>query len=95
MTDHKNNNGTRTNTIWIGVGIGAAIGVAALAISQRKRDRWYSAKQVSRRVADHTGELAAASKDIIERIRLIYNESCKVVDEATELLSHGRKLVGA
>jgi hypothetical protein len=51
-------------------------------------------EQVSRRVADRTGDLAAASKDIVDRLRIIYNESRKVVDEATELWSQGRKLAG-
>jgi hypothetical protein len=66
----------------------------AFALSRRKRDRWSAAKQVSRRVADHTGDIAAASKDILDRIKIIYGESCKVVEEATELWSRGRKLAG-
>lgn len=82
-----------TNLVWIGVGVGAAIGVA-VAISRRKREPWYSARQVTRRVADHTSDLAAASKDIVDRLKIIYNESCKVVEEATELWSQGRKLAG-
>ena len=90
-TQLSNGNGNR---VLIGVGIGAAIGVAAFALSRRKRDRWYAAKEVSRRVADHSSDLAAASKDIVDRIRVNYNETRKVVEEATELLSHGRKLVG-
>jgi len=41
----------------------AAIGVA-LAVTRRKKDRWTVAKQASRRLADRTGDLAGASKDI-------------------------------
>jgi hypothetical protein len=52
------------------------------------------AKEVSRRVVDRTGDLAAASKDIVDRLKIIYGESCKVVEEATELWSRGRKLAG-
>jgi hypothetical protein len=31
---------------------------------------------------------------MLERIKVIYDETRKVVDEATELWSQGRKLVG-
>ncbi len=79
--------------MWIGVGVGAAIGVAVV-LSRRKRDRWYAAKQVSRRVAGHTSDLASAGKDIFDRLKIIYAESCKVAEEATDLWSQGRKLAG-
>jgi hypothetical protein len=85
--------GNHTNLMLVGVGVGAALGLA-FALSRRKRDRWYTAKQVSRRVADHTGDLAAASKDILDRVKIIYGESCKVVEEAAELWAQGRKLAG-
>jgi hypothetical protein len=42
---------------------------------------------VTRRVADRTGDLAAASKEIVDRVRIIYNESRKVVEK---LPSFGR-----
>lgn len=91
LNQWTNGNG---NKVWIGVGVGAAIGVAALVLSRRRRDPWYSAKGVTRRVADHSADLAACSKDIVERVRVIYNESRKLVEEATELFAQGRKLVG-
>ncbi|MGA2739225.1 MAG: hypothetical protein ABSG65_17445 [Bryobacteraceae bacterium] len=102
MTSEQGNNmkagnnghsGNNANLLWIGVGVGAAVGVA-VALSRRKRDRWYAAKEISRRVAGHTGDLAVASKDIFDRLKIIYGESCKVVEEATELWSRGRKLAG-
>jgi gas vesicle protein len=74
----------------MGVGVGAAIGVA-VALNRRKRSGWYTA---TRRVADKTNDLAVVSKDMLERIKVIYAETRKVVDEATELWSQGRKLVG-
>jgi len=79
--------------VWIGVGVGAALGVA-FALSRRKRDRWATARHVSRQVVNRTGDLAAASKDIVDRLKIIYAESCKVVEEAGELWSRGRKLTG-
>jgi hypothetical protein len=92
-TGNNGNSGNKASLLWIGVGMGAAIG-AAVVLSRRKRDPWYSAKEVSRRVADRTGDLAAASKDIFDRLKIIYTESRKVVEEATELWSNGRKLAG-
>jgi len=82
-----------SNLMWIGVGVGAAIGIA-VALSRRKKEPWYSPKQVSKRVADHTSDLASASKDIVDRLKIIYNESCKVVEEASDLWAQGRKLAG-
>ena len=77
--------------VWIGVGLGGAIGVA-VALTRRTRDRWCAAKQVSRRVADRTGDLAAASKDIVERLKIIYTESRKILEEATEIWSRGAEV---
>jgi hypothetical protein len=79
------------STMWIGIGVGAAVGLAVL-INRRKREPWSSAKAISRRVAGRTGDLAAISKDLVERVKVIYNESCKVVDDATDLWARGRKL---
>jgi len=86
-------NGNRNKAIWIGVAIGAAVGVG-FALSRRKRDPWSTARSAAGRVASRTGDISAATKDIMERVRTIYEESCKVIDEAGELWQHGRKLVG-
>ena len=86
-------NGVRNRGIWIGIAVGTAVGIG-IALSRRKKTRWDSARAVTKRVTDHSADLADASRDIVDRIKTIYEEGCKVVEEATELWSHGRKLVG-
>ena len=93
MDSEMNANGERNKAIWIGVAIGAAVGVG-IALSRRKKDPWDSAREVGKRVANRSGDISDATRDIVEHIRTIYDESRKVVEEAGELWSHGRKLVG-
>jgi hypothetical protein len=88
-----NRQGYNGSKLWIGIGVGAAVGLA-IAIRRRRHDRWASAKFMSKRFADRTGDLAEAGKDIVDRIKVIYNESRKAVEEASDLVSQGRKLVG-
>ena len=91
--DSEMDNGQGPNMgIWIGVAIGAAVGIG-IALSRRKKSPWESARGITKKVADHSGDLADATNNILERVKLIYNEGCKVVEEAGELWSHGRKLV--
>ena len=85
-------NGT-SRLIWIGVAAGTAIGVG-IALSRRKRSGWDSARAVTRRMANRSGDFADATKDIMERVKTIYEESRRVVEDANELWEHGRKLVG-
>jgi hypothetical protein len=92
MSPEMNNGQGRNMAIWIGVGIGAAVGIG-IALSRRKRTPWDSARDISKRVASHSGDLAESTRDIVDRVRNIYEEGCKLVDEAGELWSHGRKLV--
>jgi hypothetical protein len=66
----------------------------AFALTHRKRDRWSGARNVSRRVAEGTGGLAATARDLAERIGIIYEESHKVAEDVSQLWSHGRKLLG-
>ncbi len=44
-------------------------------------------------VARRRDDLAESGKNIVDRIRIIYEESRKVMEEASELWAHGRKLV--
>ncbi|MFB3825295.1 MAG: hypothetical protein ACE15B_00955 [Bryobacteraceae bacterium] len=88
--------GHRKTWMWIGIAAGAAAGVI-FAVKRRARphDRWSEAKSITRRVADHSGDLAGRGKEIINRVQSIYEEGRKVVDDAVELWEHGRKLVRA
>jgi hypothetical protein len=49
---------------------------------------------VTRRMAARSGEFADATRDIVERVKSIYEEGLKVVEDAGQLWTHGRKLVG-
>jgi len=73
--------------------VGAAVGIG-IALSRRKKTRWESAKEISTRLADRSGDFADVTRGIVERVRNIYEESRKVVEDASALWSHGRKLVG-
>jgi hypothetical protein len=78
--------------LWLGIAVGAAIGIG-IAMSRRKRSPWDSARRVTDRLTAHSGDLADATSNIMQRVKTIYDEGCKVVEEAGELWSHGRKLV--
>lgn len=79
-------------TLWLGIAVGAAIGIG-IAMSRRKRSPWDSARRITNRLSDHSSDLADATSNIVQRVKTIYDEGCKVVEEAGELWSHGRKLV--
>jgi hypothetical protein len=88
------------NRIWLGIAAGAAIGIG-LALSRRRpasrwemaRERLDRAKGVASRVAEEREDFAETGRDLLDRVRLIYEESRKVVDEMGHLWEHGRKLV--
>lgn len=84
----------QNRAIWIGVAIGAAVGLGFALSRNRRRDPWSSAKHAADRFASRTGDISDATKDMVERIRNIYEEGRKVVEDASELWEHGRKLVG-
>ena len=83
------------NKMWIGIAVGAGIGLAYALTSRSKRTTWdrLDAKEMTKRLADNREDLVQRGKDMMDRIRLIYEEGCKVVDDAGELWNHGRKLV--
>jgi len=91
----EQNGWDKNSKIMFGIAIGAAVAVGiALSRMNRKKTPWDSAREITKRVSDRTGDLAGVTKDLVGHVRNIYDEGCKVVEEAGELWSHGRKLVG-
>lgn len=87
------NGANMNNKIWIGVAVGAAIGLS-FALTRRKRTRWDNAREITKKVANRKEDFVEKGKDIADRVRIIYDEACKVVEDASELWTHGRRLVG-
>ena len=83
----------RAATIWLGIAVGAAVGIG-IALSRRKKTRWDVARTLTNRVAERSGDFADVTRELVGRVRNIYEESCKVVEDANHLWSNGRKLVG-
>jgi len=84
------------NKMWIGIAIGAGVGIAyALSARNNRRSRWdrFDAREVTQRLVDNKEDLVERGKNMMERIRIIYEEGCKVVDDANEIWNQGRKLV--
>jgi hypothetical protein len=81
--------------IWIGIAVGAAVGIG-IALSRRNRHRtpWEHARHLSKRVTGHSGDLADTTRDIVDRVKHIYEQGRRVVEDAGELWEHSRKLVG-
>ena len=80
--------------IWIGVAIGAAVGVGIALSRTRRKTRWDAARSVTRRISDSSGDMAETAKEIMARMKTIYEESRAVVEQAGDLWQHSRKLVG-
>jgi hypothetical protein len=82
----------RAATIWLGIAVGAAVGIG-IALSRHKKSRWEVARTITNRVAERSGDFADVTRELFGRVRNIYEESCKVVEDANHLWAHGRKLV--
>ncbi|HKE26755.1 MAG TPA: hypothetical protein VKB88_30590 [Bryobacteraceae bacterium] len=87
--------GSQSTKIWVGIAIGAAVGLGIALSRRRPATRWDSAREFGKRISDRSEDLADATRDIMTRVRTIYDEGRKVLEDAGELWSHGRKLVGA
>ena len=88
--DSSSNQATK---IWLGIAVGAAVGIG-IALSRRKKSKWEAARSISNRLSEHSGDLADITSGLLARVRNIYEESCKVVEDANHLWANGRKLVG-
>jgi hypothetical protein len=86
-------NGVSLGKIWMGVAIGAAVGIG-IALSLRSRSRWDAARVATKRFSNNNEDMADVSRDILERVKTIYDEGRRVVEDAGELWAHGRRLVG-
>ena len=87
--------GNQSTKIWLGIAIGAAVGIGIALSRRRPATRWDSAREFGKRISDRSEDLADATRDIMQRVRTIYEEGRKVMEDAGELWSHGRKMVGA
>ena len=79
--------------VWFGIAVGAAVGIGIM-LSRRKRTRWDSARELTRRVADHSSEFGDVTREMVDRVGTIFQETRKVVEDAVELWTRGRKLAG-
>ena len=79
--------------IWLGIAVGAAVGIG-IAVSRHKKSRWDTARTITNRVAERSGDLAEMTRELVGRVRNIYEESCKVVEDANHMWAKGRKMVG-
>jgi hypothetical protein len=85
--------GANSRKIWMGVAIGAAVGIG-IALSRRRRSGWDAARVATKRFSNKSEDMADVSRDILERVKTIYDEGRRVVEDAGELWTHGRRLVG-
>ena len=86
------------NKLWIAIAAGAGIGIAVvLGTRAQKRNSWnhWDTREMSKRIANHKDDLLDRGRDMMDRLRVIYEEGRKVVEDAGELWEEGRKLVGA
>ena len=67
---------SRNKMIWIGVAVGTAVGLG-IALSRRKKDPWASARAVTKRVANHSDDISQIAREMIERVKTIYDQSSR------------------
>jgi hypothetical protein len=94
MEDRMNGREWGNNTGWIISGVAIGTGIALAYAASRRKKSWQdrlvdTADSVARRRED----LLDSGKNIVDRIRTIYEESRKVMEEGAELWAHGRRLV--
>jgi hypothetical protein len=77
----------------MGIAAGAAIGIGIMLTRRRRHSGWDRARHIARSVEADRSELADVGRDLLDRMRVIYEESRKVVEEAQDLWSRGRNIV--
>jgi hypothetical protein len=81
------------NRVWMGIAAGAAIGIGIMLSRRHRTSRWDRARNIARRVEANRDDIADTGRDLLDRMRVIYEESRKVIEEAQDLWSRGRSLV--
>jgi hypothetical protein len=102
MTPTENKNSANTTSemkapdhetkIWLGIAVGVAVGIG-IAVSRRRKTRWDTARALTNRVTERSGDLADATIELAGRVRNIFEETVKAVEGASQLWASGRKLV--
>lgn len=83
-----------SNKIWMGLAVGTAVGLG-IALSRRpKKTGWDLARNATKQISGKSAEIADAARDIVDRMKVIYEEGSQIVEDAAELWTRGRKLVG-
>jgi hypothetical protein len=81
-------------TVWLGIAVGVAVGVGIAVARRKQTSRWDSARKIANRVSERSTDLASATGELAGRVRHLFEEGRKVVEDATHLWANGRKLVG-
>ena len=89
--DYKVTNHERK--IWLGIAVGLAVGIG-ISLSRRRKSRWHTARTITNRVTESSGEFVNAARELAGRVRNVCTETRKVVEGANRLWVNGRKLVG-
>lgn len=93
MTDMGESYGL-DNRVWLGIAAGAAIGIGLMLANRRRpENRWDRARDIARKVDADKDEFKEVGRDMLDRIRVIYEEGRKVAEEAQHLWTRGRSLV--
>jgi hypothetical protein len=95
--EQENGNGIWENhsaKIWLGIAMGTAVGLGIAYSRRPKKTRWDMARQATKNLGEHSGDFADAARDIADRVKTIYEQGARIAEDAAELWTRGRKLVG-